>query len=163
MAAADSTDASHLLMVPVDCTSLLNRSRAEKYLQLCRAMGNGMRQRLLLELHNLPPRVYQLRLAEILQLLSPFARGMVVELTDPFGTALDIKELRVPIVSMDARRFSGIASAVSELGKFTPVLRSSRTKLLVKNVGSADDARALFKAGVDLMSGPGLLALASAA
>ena len=151
--------ANQLYIVPVDCDNFLVRSRAEKYLQVCRAISDGLRQHLLFELRNLPAQIYQARVAEFLQMLAPFARGTAVEVADPLSKTLDMAQLRVSIVTVDARCLGGSGLTVRDLGRFAAMLHTGRSRLLVKNVSAAVETRALRAAGVDLLAGPGIVAL----
>lgn len=151
--------ANQLYIVPVDCDNFLARNRAEKYLQVCRAISDGVRQHLLFELRNLPAQIYQARVAEFLQMLAPFARGTAIEIAAPLSKTLDMAQLRVSIVSVDARCLGGVGLTVRDFDRFKTMLHAGRSRLLVKNVSAALEVRALRAAGVDLLAGPGIGAL----
>lgn len=137
-------------IVPVSYGTFAARRLSEGYLRICRSMALSVRQRLLFELREVPVAAAQSHLAEIFGLLTPFARGIVLELPVADEGWLDWSRLQPRLLSIPAEALlTGGERGTERMQRLARGAHVHQARLLVLGVSASAPLAPLWEAGVD--------------
>ena len=145
-------------VVPVSFATFTSRRLAEAYMNICRNLSAGVSQYIVFELTEVPEDAANQRIEEIHNSLRPFSRAQWLRLprlesrlNKPWGRLFN--HLTIPFEAMET---TGRLSP-ERLRSFLDALHARRCRLTVLDVPDRPTARMLAAAGVDFVSGSGLL------
>ena len=152
-----SKTAPPAFIVPVSFATFTNRQLTHRYLGLCRNLAAGVVRHLMFELIDVPADVASMRIEEIVASLRPFSSRQCLRLA---GLERGVMKLWKRHFAHFTVRYQDI-----ELGKRDPetlrtamdTLHQHRCRLCVWDVPDQTTARTLADAGVDFVSGDGLV------
>jgi PAS domain S-box-containing protein len=143
---------SNLVMIPVSFKTFESKRSQSRYIDLCRSLSAGVRQRMFFMLTDLPADVGQTRFADVAMALSPFVRGVGVALDRADRLAWDGNRVKIQVVSVPCSAVYGTSSRETQLSALIRRAHVQRIRLLVTGVSEAVASK-LKDAGVDLLAG----------
>jgi PAS domain S-box-containing protein len=148
-AAADGDQVPYLVRIRFDVFA--SRQLTERFLRVCANVDRQIVNRLILLLAALPPGVPRSRQMECIIRFRPFCRAVGFEVDDLDELAeIELSYNPDPIVSIPA---SILTSGDAErLQSAIGLLHTRRTRVLIREVGSADDAASFRALGADMIS-----------
>ncbi len=142
-----------ILLCPVSYATLSHRRHAEQWLQLTRAVGTPAKQRVVLEICDLPRDIARSRLSDLGMTLSPLFKAVAFELpgTDPQFIA--ILPPTAGLVTIPRHRLGGDFRRTA--ARFVKPLTERGCRLIVKDVEPAEDTVALLQSGMTMITRAG--------
>ncbi|HNB26492.1 MAG TPA: PAS domain S-box protein [Alphaproteobacteria bacterium] len=149
-------NAGGLVMTPVRFATLSQARELEVWLKVARTLGDAAKQKVVVEVKEVPMEVAATRLSDIAMRLSPLFKSIAVEIpvTDPaFQGKLP---LAAKLATIDYRQipWTPLGEPASPFQKLARALELRQRRLIVKDVPSAAKQAALAKAGVSLFLPP---------
>ena len=143
--------ASQPLLVPVGFDVFNSRPATERFTTLCRKLDKRVTKQLVFVLSGLSEGLPRSYLFECVNRLRPFCSGVGFQADDPALLApLDLAPSGNAVVALPASAITAMsAEKVKTLVNF---LHAKRMKLLVRRLGSADQAAKVLALGADLIS-----------
>lgn len=152
-----STTVPATFLVPVSFATFINRRLTDRYLNLCRNLSAGVVQHLMFELVGVPDDVAGMRIEDIIASLRPFSRQQCLRLAGLERSPAKPWERHFKNFTV---LYEDIVSYKRDVGALRPILNSlhqRRCRLGVQSVPDQSTARTLTEAGVDFVSGTGLM------
>jgi hypothetical protein len=146
------------LIVPVSFSTFTHRRSAEHYLGLCRTLLKGTAKYLFFELCEVPDDAANMRIAEIVASLRPYSRAQWLRVSrlDPLPAKEWLKQFsQITVLYRDIE--PSLQQQPERFRTCLHTLRARRCRILVHMVPSQTAARCLADAGIDFVSGSGLL------
>ncbi len=148
-----STGTTLPIMVTVDFEVFLDRSSIERYVAACQQLDQRLRPWLILVLAHLPLGVPQSRVQECVTRLRPFCNSVAYQAEAVELPAIGFSALGASVVVLQEGDLNGWApDDMAKLARLIGVVRANRARVLVRQVGSLENAKRLLKLGVDLVA-----------
>jgi PAS domain S-box-containing protein len=141
------------VLVPIDFEVFLDRRCGERYVAACQELDERLRPQLILVLTRLPHGVPKNRVLECVMRISPFCHKVGFEAME-----LDLPPVEFALLSgsMVIVRQEALnrwdQDDLAKFGRLVSTVHTARGRVLVRQVGSWDNARRLLKLGADLIS-----------
>jgi PAS domain S-box-containing protein len=127
------------------------RAATERYATLCMQIDPRVARRLVLLLTSLPNGLPRPRLAECINRLRPHCAAVGFQADDLAGVAaLDLSHSTNPLVALPATALAAVP--VDRLKEIFSGLHARRAKVLVRRIGSDEDAAQILLLGADMIS-----------
>ncbi|MGA3001689.1 MAG: PAS domain-containing protein [Acetobacteraceae bacterium] len=143
--------ASHTLLVPVGFDMFSSRPATDRFIELCRQLDKRLTKQLVFMLSGLPDGLTRSRLFDCVNRLRPFCCGVGFQADDPALLApLDLAPSGHAVVALSAEAVATMS--FDKMKVLVGFLHARRMKLLVRRLGSADQAAKVLARGADLIS-----------
>lgn len=145
------------ILVPVAFQTILTPGTRQEYTRLLSLIPESYRKYVILEINRIPKMTQLGRLGEMITILTPFAKGVVLELSvdEPRMEALLAQEPWALSVSLLGAS-STDPHIADRLRKFVGVARAAGTPTFAHGVNSIGLALAAFEAGFSYLDGPAI-------
>jgi len=158
-AALETTSHKHTrrpagLLLPLHFETLASMRLRQPFLAECRRLPETAGQRLVLEVHGLPPALVQSRVRELMGYIRPFCAHIVVRLMADAIHAAHLESTGVDGISLDAAPLAAEAEATHRtLAELTATARSAGMRGLILNARDLAIGQSALKVGADYISG----------
>ncbi len=144
---------SLLVLVNVDFEVFLDRRRTERYVAACQALDTRLRERLVLVLSGMPKGFPKSRVLECVMRLRPLCHGIGFQSDGMEAPSVELSLLgAATVVLQEDRQAARTARDTERLGKLVDSLHAYQASVLVRQVASWANAKALARLGVDLIA-----------
>ena len=144
---------SLLVLVNVDFEVFLDRRRTERYVAACQALDTRLRERLVLVLSGMPKGFPKSRVLECVMRLRPLCHGVGFQSDGMEAPSVELSLLgAATVVLQEDRQAARTARDIERLGKLVDSLHAYQASVLVRQVASWANAKALARLGVDLIA-----------
>jgi len=152
-----ATAAPPTFIVPVSFATFTNRRLLDRYLGLCRNLSAGVAQHLMFELVGVPDDVASMRIEDIIASLRPFSRYQCLRLPGLDRWAAKPWERYFTHFTILFDDIEPIKRAPEFLRPIVDTMHQRRCRIGVEDVSDQATACVLSEAGVDFISGAGLV------
>jgi PAS domain S-box-containing protein len=141
------------VLVAVDFELFLDRRCMERYVAALQVLDRRLQQHLILVLSNLPHGVPRNRVQECVMRLRPFCQMVAFQADGLHLPPVEPSLLSASIVTLREKDLNRWANDdLTKLGKLIEVSHTQLARVLVRHVGSLDNAKRLLRMGVDLIA-----------
>ena len=142
-----------LYVVPVRLRTLINRQAMEGYVGICRSLAPPVRQRMFLEITDIPADIAHARLEQFANMLRLFCRGVVLQLRRLDHRRVDFTRYRPALISWDWRGVDRVEPGEwGEIRKSIEMFHLHKCRALVTHVPGPAVAASLHSVGCDLLT-----------
>ena len=146
-------EASPIMVVDVDFSTLNYRRFRSHYLQLCASLTRPVCNHLAFNVCNISSDLLPARILSNLNFIRPYCRLVMFETLQLDLGGLDPAALRAKLVSCDLSKMSAkLGAYLEDLKQLADLVHRSQCRLLVRNIALADDMRRVIKCGADFVS-----------
>lgn len=152
-----STTVPATFIVPVSFATFINRRLTDRYLNMCRNLSPGVVQHLMFELVGVPDDVAGMRIEDIVASLRPFSRQQCLRLSGLEKNPARPWERHFKHFTVLYENIGTYKRDIDALRSMSNSLHQRRCRIGIQCVPDQSTARTLTEAGVDFVSGAGLM------